>query len=233
MLHRVCSYIRRPSISDRQSVWVICGVLLTLALTACYVPSVNAPVSPLTTPIAAGEPMGGGFVLAYPASLEDLVGHADLIFTGEVGPVVQYLEYCGYDKDGQLREKCVATDVAGNPAPGFPLTDFQLYVEEVLRDDGTIARGEPVILRELGHITAELKQLSQGGEFPASYTGDRYLFLLTPTPDGKAYGFYTVWGRLIVDGDMLRVSNGKQQPLQFGEDVPVTLDEFIKAVKGE
>lgn len=235
MLHRIWSYIYRAfcrclSKSGRQRAWGICGVLL--ALTACYVPSVNAPVSPMVMPIAVGEPVGGGFVLAYPASLEDLISHADLIFTGEVGPVMQYLEYCGYDKDGQLLEKCVATDDAGNALPGLPATDFLLQVDEVFRDDGTIASGEPIILRESGHVTAELKQMSQATEFPLSYTGDRYLFLLGRNPDGKTYGFHFVWSQLIVDGDVLRVSNGTQQPLQFGDEPPITLGEFIKAVKG-
>ena len=76
--------------------------------------------------------------------------------------------------------------------------------------------------------------MTQAGEFPLSYTGDRHLFVLTPNPDGS-YGFYYgPWSRLIVDGDMLRVSNGAKSSFQFGErDTPVTLDEFIKAVKEE
>jgi len=110
-----------------------------------------------------------------------------------------------------------------------------LHAKEVFRDDGTIAGKEPIILRVLGFATAEHKQLSQASEFPLSFTGDQHLFVLTPNPDGQSYGFYYgPWSLLIVDGDILRVSNGEQQPLQFGDKSrPVTLEEFIQAVKGE
>ncbi|MDI9547365.1 MAG: hypothetical protein QM346_07150, partial [Chloroflexota bacterium] len=156
-----------------------------------------------------------------------------MIFIGTVGPIEQHLEVSGYyGEEGQLESP---TDAEGASLPGYdyPATDFILQVEEVIRDDGTIARGEPIVLRWLGHATERLKQASQEGEYPVSYTGDRYLFLLFPYPDGETYGFYYgPWSRLIIDGEMLRVSNGKQQPLQFWDGAgPVTLEEFIQAVK--
>src|SRR5690606_34004086 len=103
-----------------------------------------------------------------------------------------------------------------------------LHVEEVIRDDGTIASGEPIILRILGFATEEYKQLSQASEFPLSYTGDRHLFVLTPNPDGKSYGLaYGPWSRLILDGEILRVSNGEQHLFQFEKSTePITLKEF-------
>jgi len=163
--------------------------------------------------------------------LDALVGQAALVFTGEIGLVKQYIEIAGYSAAGQL--VLPGTDADGNPLPGLPATDFLLTVEQVIRDDGSIARGEPIILRMPGYITAAMKQPSQAGEYPVSYTGDRYLFLLSPYPDGQTYGFYFgPWSRLIMNGNELRVSNGKQQPFQFGEgDEPITLDEFIRYVQ--
>ena len=38
---------------------------------------------------------------------------------------------------------------------------------------------------------------------------------------------------MIIDGEILRVSNGQQQPLQFADNAePITLEEFIQQVKG-
>jgi len=202
----------------------------------CTPPGASVPLSPVPTPIGGfGSPVGSGFDYTGPApSLDALIDRAPLIFIGTVGPVEQYLEVYGYyGEDGQL--EFPGTDDQGTALPGWPVTDFILQVEEVIRDDGTIARGEPIILRVVGHATEELKQASQEGEYPATFTGDRYLFLLSPYPDGQSYGFYYgPWSRLIIDGEMLRVSNGKQQPLQFWDKSrPVTLEEFIQAVKGE
>ncbi len=202
----------------------------------CVPPGASAPLSPLPTPIGGfGSPLGSGFAgFAPPPSLDELVDKASLIFIGAVGPVEQYLETVGvYGEERQL--KLTGKDAEGNPLPGYPVTDFILQVEEVIRDDGTIARGEPIVLRVVGHATEELKQASQEGEYPATFTGDRYLFLLSPYPDGETYGFYYgPWSRLIIDGEMLRVSNGAQSPLQFWDVAePVTLEEFIQAVKGE
>jgi hypothetical protein len=201
-------------------------------------PDTNPSISPFATPIAPVSPLaapgcsGMGLDLAYPTSLEELVDHASLIFYGEVGPVVDYLEYCGYGEDGQRREKCAATDMSGSPLPGLPLTYFHMQVEEVIRDDGRIARGEPIILAEMGHVTPELKQLSQSSTYPLSYTGDRYLYLLGSNPDGETYGAaYGPRGRLIVDGDILRISDCARSPLRFSADsAPVTLEGFLQLV---
>lgn len=211
MLHQVWPYAYRALI----------GVLIGLGI--------------LSTPLfshASHEGGDLGVLVPPPQSLAELVDKAPLIFIGEVGPVEQYLSFGGYAWDGRLQAK--PTDATDTQLTGLPVTDLRLHAEKVIRDDGKIARGDPIIVRMLGFATAEYKQMSQAGEFPLSYTGDRHLFVLTPNPDGS-YGFYYgPWSRLIVEEDILRVSNGEQQLVQFGErDAPVTLDEFIKAVNGE
>ncbi len=199
----------------------------------CTPPGADAPVrlTPEWVPPADYNPMMAPYFgyFSPPPSLDELVGQAALIFIGEVGPVEQYLEVIGYNQEtGQLQLPDIDAD--GRRREGTPVTDFRLYVDDVIRDDGAIAAGKPIILRVNGHITRDVKQPSQAGEYPVTYTGDRYLFVLTPFPDGETYGFlYGPWSRLIVDGEILRTSRGKQQPLQFaGESAPLTLDELIR-----
>lgn len=75
-------------------------------------------------------------------------------------------------------------DANGNPVPKVPITDFELKVEQVVKDDGAIVSGKPIILRMGGDATPEMKQITANGEYPFSFTGDRHLFLLSRNPDG-------------------------------------------------
>jgi hypothetical protein len=216
----------------------------------------TAATSPL--PVPDGAPLPSmAMPVPPPQTLEELVGpHAALIFIGEVGPAEQYLDLYGYNERGELTARVVdpldtrdylvaiayitggdRQSVMEDPSltdlHNIPATDFRLHVEEVLRDDGTIAADEPVILRIVGFATEELaaSEIMQKSEFPLSYTGDRHLFVLGRNPDGT-YGLtYGPWSRLIIDGEILRVSNPEQQPLMFeGDEDPVTLEEFIDVV---
>jgi hypothetical protein len=166
-----------------------------------------------------------------PKTLAELASKAELVFVGEVGPVVQRRTYSGYGPKGELLD---GFDANGNPVPKVPITDFELKVEQVVKDDGAIASGKPIILRMGGDATPEMKQITANGEYPFSFTGDRHLFLLTRNPDGQTYGFYYgPWSRLLIDGNNnLRVSNGSQELLKLdGSDAPISLDEFIRRVK--
>jgi hypothetical protein len=181
----------------------------------------------------------GGDILslvAPPQSLEALLDSSPLIFIGEVGPVTQYLDFYGYRKDGSLMgypvepfdqtRGGIATDIK---LGGVPATDLELYVNEVLRDDGTIVSRKPITLRLLGFVNAEVRERSQNGEFPASFTGDRHLFLLAQNPDGTYTLPYHSWSRLNVNGNELRVSNGERKRLQFDDEI-VTLEKLRQAI---
>lgn len=200
---------------------------------SCAPPGADWAASPLATPTTPQE-VGNAYVLVGPPqTLEMLVAQAPLIVIGEIGPIEQYLDFAVYGSDGALIER--DKDPAGNLLPEAPATDFLVLVEEVLRDDGTVAKGEAIILRMPGIATEEMKQLTAQTDYPFSYTGDRHLFLLTPNPDGASYGFYYgAWSRLIVEDEMLRVSNGQQQPLQFADTpTPITLDELMDFVQNK
>lgn len=203
----------------------------------CAPPGADAPLSPLAIPQVEQAESSLTEVIPSmaihripPQSLGDLIVHAPLIVIGEIGEVIRYTETVQYDENGHP-----LLFANGRPYPGTPVTDFQLDVEEVVRDDGTVGSGEPVVLRMSGHITEAFTQRVYAPEYPVSYTGDRHLFLLSPYPDGETYGFYYgPWSRLIIDGDSLRVSNGNRDPLVFDATAgPVTLDAFKRALEDE
>ena len=76
--------------------------------------------------------------LPPPTSMDELIGDADVIAIGRVGPVIREVEEGGWDQNGQPTEGILHTH-----------TYYQLELEEVIRDDGTVASGEPVLLRML------------------------------------------------------------------------------------
>ncbi len=166
-----------------------------------------------------------------PQSLEEVLRHTALIFFGEVGPVERYLEFCGYEADGRVREPCGA-EFGTDSLSALPATEFRLHVGKVIRDDGAIARGEPILLREQGYMTGWIKELAQAMDWPPHYSGDRRLFLLQPLPEGGGYALrHGPWGALLLDGDLLRISNRTQDLLEFpGGGGPVTYAMLLDAV---
>ncbi|NJM39940.1 MAG: hypothetical protein HC853_03755, partial [Anaerolineae bacterium] len=146
----------------------------------------------------------------------------------EVGPVVERRRFAGYGPKGELLDGAKS----GNPDANVPYTDFELKVERIIKDDGSVASDKPIILRMAGEATPETKRLTASSSYPFSYTGDRYLFLLTHEPDGIAYGFnYGPWSRLIVDDkNLLRISDNYQQFLKLNGISPITLEAFIALI---
>jgi len=195
-------------------------VLVVVVLAQCVHPvpvEYTAPISPLVTPVSH-----------TPVNVTELLSHAALVVIGEVGPVDKYIDFAIYGEDGQLVEDRPLWP-SGDPVGDISATDFVLYVEEVLRDDGTIAAGAPVILRSSGYLTEEgTRKLrsgdTNGDEYAFPWTGDRGLYLLHPTPDGEAYSFYYYgYGWLQLDGEQLSLSHGVQSPLVLdGEEVSLS-----------
>lgn len=204
---------------------MLAGMILLLGGCVAIEPRLTeADVNPM--PPAGGSAMAS----VLPQSLDELTAHAPLIVIGEVGVVVQYLDSVVYGPDGAL---LAGGEAVGPPMPPTPATDFVVEVEQVLRDDGAVATGTPIILRMAGTATPEMKELTQATDYPFSYTGDRHLFLLAPNPDGESYGFYYgPWSRLIIEENRLYVSDGARQPLLFeGSEMPVELNELIEHLR--
>jgi putative hemolysin len=179
---------------------------------------------------ASSKSAGSGMAFTSSSTLQALTSKAELIFVGEVGQVIQRRTYSGYGAKGELLD---GLDVHGNPVPQVPITDFEVKVEQVIKDDGAIAGGKPIILRMGGDATPEMKQVTAKTDYPFSFTGDRYLFLLSRNPDGVTYGFYYgPWSRLLVDGNTLRVSDGTQQILKLQDsDAAITYDQLVQQAK--
>lgn len=170
-----------------------------------------------------------GTTVAPPKTTDELLSKAQLIVVGEVGPVVQRRTFSGYGPNGEFLD---GLNTVGQPVPQVPFTDFEVKVERVLRDDGSIASGKPIVLRMAGDATPEMKAITQNTHYPFSYTGDRHLFLLTLNPDKTTYGFYYgPWSRLLVDGSTLRVSDDTQQLLKLdGSDAAISLEALTQRI---
>src|SRR5690606_26710084 len=186
----------------------------------------NRPVVPFS-PLVDRSSIWAGFRWVVPNSLQEMVDRASLIVIGAVGEVVEQYNLEGVGQNGRPMGAAYGLAPARSVA-----ADFRLNVDDVIRDDGAVAAGAPIVVRVPGVIDEFSHAISQESYYPFIYTGERYLFLLTRNPDGT-YGLYhSLWSRLLVDGDILRVSNGSKEPLQFEENEgPVTLEAFIQVVE--
>lgn len=202
------------------------AVLISLLFVQCAPPVPPELTSPLPEDFIPAE--------RDPQNLTQLLSHASLIVVGRVGPVERYLDFVVYDEDGELLTQR-PIDKYGYPMSDMPATDFRIDVETVLRDDGAIAAGKPLLLRIPAHLTEEgigkLRSIDTSGfEYTYPWTGDRGLFLLAPTPDGEAYSLHDwQWSWLLLEGESLRLSNGVQSPAVLNNE-PVTLGNINAAL---
>lgn len=207
------------------------AILLSILTIFFAVSALFASTSSFTPPLPPDftpEPRG-------PFSLNELLSRASLIVIGTVGPVQGHLDFAVYGYDGELMTARPVTRW-GSPMGDVYATDFVIYVDDVLRDDGTIASGAPVILREPARLseveTAKLRGVENFEQMGSifSWTGDRNLFLLSPVPDNSAYGyFYWEKSKLSLDGDRVLMTNGAQSSLEIN-GAAITLAELREAI---
>ena len=160
-----------------------------------------------------------------PTTLDELVAQSQTIVIGTVGPLVQAGSLAGYDDQGKL---ITAAEKGLPPEAEVAYFDYSVQVEQVLKDDGTVQVGQPVILRlfskdQPGTHTGDL-------EFPPSAPGDRHLFFLDQNPDQATYGlWFGPASRLRIDGPIVRQSDGKQTPVHYhGEQSPA---DFMRTIR--
>lgn len=162
-----------------------------------------------------------------PQSMNELLRPAQVIVIGSIGPIVQHGVFAGYDKNG----KAIYTLSVNTPGTGgVPFTDYQILMEQVLKDDGTIAAGKQLIVRMPGDHSLGIDRV---GTFLISAPGDRHLFILSRNPDKITYGFYYgPWSRLTIDGQVVTPSDTKHTPL-FGKNTTPTnfIHELTDSVK--
>ena len=147
-----------------------------------------------------------GSKVPLPITMEELLDRVDIIAVGRVGPIDRVAEEDGFDRTG----------------PGLtPHTYFELKIEEVIRDDGAIARGETILLRAIGRTQNWPEDRSVEGIVkvyhdvdPLPVTGQRRLFLLSRTPNGS-YMSGGPSGLLIIDGDGVKFATEDSKPVPF------------------
>ena len=163
-------------------------------------------------------------MVPLPETTEELVSRADIIAVGRVGEIVSEIAEGGFNRDSE-----------GNPVKQtlVPHTYFELELERVFRDDGTIARGETVLLRMAGTAQEGPIQVGEGKfmDFERSYpmpkTGERRLFVLGRNPN-DSYGSGRR-GLLVIDEDVVRWATYELRPVPFAAGK--TPEQFLEEVE--
>jgi hypothetical protein len=158
-------------------------------------------------------------MMALPRSMDELLEEVTLVVVGEIGQPVRCTDILGTPFDCDNPEWTIDMQ-------GPWVTTFQLFVEEVLLDDGVVASGVPINVWIFGPPIELDPQQIEGIEYPPSVPGDRHLFLLTGSNGSYAPAFGP-YGRLNIDGESLYISSGTPRPFRFayGDD-PITLEEL-------
>jgi hypothetical protein len=213
----------------------VVGILLALLVTQLFLAesptiqerspsSATSSNNPSPSVMAEGE---SGSLPARPQSIKDFVNQSDIIVVGTVGRIVREGSFYGYDANGNM----LMSDP--HPSAPFPVSrattfvDYEINVEQVIKDDGMLQAGKPLILRMPGKPSAEI---AQNPEYPMSQPGDHHLMGLTRTPDHQAYGFYYgPWGRLDIGGPVITYTDGDHTPIDFTEHRNPA--EFIQALR--
>ena len=198
---------------------VVCA-MGTVALSVRASRTACPPPSPaVVTDDLGGADSGADYWGARPESIEELVAEADVVVLGCVGDVV-------------VQEPTPAEDERGvwRPTPVDevePYVDLRIRVDEVFKDDGVVASGRPLIYRQRDSRT--YRETLDGtyellfprphpeAQYPMIRSGERYLFFLVRQPSGRAYSSANyMYGRLLIDGPAVRISDGRRSPLDLG-----------------
>ena len=212
------------------------GLFSTLGLTALIAVGVacssgSPPPSTETVPLPAPASASGqvaplavasvGSMAPFPGSAEELVKYRQLhiVLLGTIESVLEervaggYGVGGGYGDDGQLVPVDDGQLVVPVDEVRLHFTDYQLRIERVLIDDGTVAEGDTIVLRMFGHRSSQQGTLSSVSSvssvsFDLPKQGDRLLFALHPNPDGT-YGSVPQ-GLLNIDGAQVEfAANGR------------------------
>ena len=213
--------------------WVVGDDFTAVPDPELRVPAQKNVEDPQTTEAAEGS---GGPVLVtqvetksvpLPETMDDLIGDADIIAVGRVGEIDREVAEGGFNG---------AVDKEGNPVSEtlVPHTYFELELEQVIRDDGTIASGETVLLRMEGGAQEGPVEISPGRfidferNYPMPTTGQRRLFVLTRNPN-DSYASGGASGLLEIDGDNVKFATYDHKPVPFA--IGKAPDEFLAEVQ--
>jgi hypothetical protein len=176
-------------------------------------------------------------------SLEELAKQSDLVVVGKTGSVVNEGSFWGYDASGNLITTHPASVGDESPLAMAKFVDYEVKVQQVLKDDGSLNAGKILILRlpDLGFegdapdqnlVISEPEPNRSKPKSKNRPDADmrRRVFILKQNPDKKTYGsYYFSQGLLIVDGSTVTESNGKRSDLKIGASS--NPNQFIQELK--
>jgi len=149
-----------------------------------------------------------------PQTMKELISSSDLIVIGTVAHQVNQDIFYGYDIGAKRR---AVLDKASLTPLGVPVTDYEIDVEHVILDDGTVAAGRPVILRII--------ESPDAGSRSTPKIGDRRLFFLGQNPDQKTYGLQSLMHQVDINGDFATYYRGPSSLLPFSENI--SSEDFV------
>jgi hypothetical protein len=173
------------------SIIVMCGVVVGWHLGPVLGGLVSGTYALRTDrgrPAVSGGDAGYGTLggAEYITDTATLVASADAIITG----TVLSTEFIGYSSGYADETGEIVMVEASSGSLAFPITEYEVSVDTVVLDDGTVGTASHITMRMVGIGDIEDGDPCSGGLTPLNVEGETYLFFLTEEPDGKAYGLY-------------------------------------------
>ena len=158
--------------------------------------------------------LSAGSMTARALNADELFASAHLIVVATINSVLEEKQIGGYGPDGQLM-----------PAEdgGIPVTDFDVSVETVVKDDGTVGDGEGFVLRMHGHAASD-PSVGSSALFELPKVGGRLLFALGRNPEGTLGSGPE--GLLDISGSIVTYADGQPFAAQTSPD------QLIEDIRG-
>jgi hypothetical protein len=175
-------------------------------------------------------------------NLDELVEQSNVIVVGKIGPVINEGSFFGYDGSGGLITSLPQTSNDEPPLLAAKFVDYEVKIQQVLKDDGSLNTGKKLVLRipDIGSDADDPEQeivvsdpnpnrpkLKSSRRPVADF--QRRIFILKQNPDKQTYGpYFFSQGLLMIDGLKVTKSNGKRSGIKFGNSDP---NGFIQELK--
>jgi hypothetical protein len=159
--------------------------------------------------------------LPPPLSTLELVRGMEIIGIGTIGPLVKEA----------MESSALPFDTLGTPVPPHPTPYlyYEVKFEQVFRDDGTVAAGNPVLIRFAGSISDTNIRMAEQS-YAHVQPGVRGLIFLSELR-GSYQIARTGYGLLDMDGDQVRYTSegNEKKVVEFTKNTSV--NAFIAEVK--
>jgi len=187
---------------------LVCLSIFLLVLSGCTQSDTEQDVESFEA-VSQGPVISLGKPLPAPRSMIEFVDKADVIVIGTVGTSFREV------MEGPYNANELVQDHRDVPPPHLPFTYYEVQIQEIILNDGTIGTKEPLSLRVDGHPSTLLE--AEQGEWEMPRSGERYLFVLRKNPDGQSYGTGG-WGMLHIDGKEILFCNRTQSTITFTDN---------------